>query len=152
MPAKLMDDKSTLVQVMAWCRQATSHYLSQCWLRFMSPYDATRPQWVKVNYGVFFVSTNCDLCSVSVSVGCIQYRVALDHVTTAPGSICATSRSGQCWGYYPGTLVFNTLRRQNGCHFPDDIFLNENLWISIEISLRFVPKCVQLTIFHHWFR
>ena len=22
--------KSTLVQVMAWCRQATSHYLSQC--------------------------------------------------------------------------------------------------------------------------
>ena len=27
-------DKSTLVQVMAWCCQATSHYLSQCWPRF----------------------------------------------------------------------------------------------------------------------
>ena len=27
---KLTDDKSTLVQVMAWCRQATSHYMSQC--------------------------------------------------------------------------------------------------------------------------
>ena len=26
----LTDDKSTLVQVMAWCRQATSHYLNQC--------------------------------------------------------------------------------------------------------------------------
>ena len=25
-----IDDKSTLVQVMAWCHQATSHYLSQC--------------------------------------------------------------------------------------------------------------------------
>ena len=25
-----LTDKSTLVQVMAWCRQATSHYLSQC--------------------------------------------------------------------------------------------------------------------------
>ena len=24
------EDQSTLVQVMAWCRQATSHYLSQC--------------------------------------------------------------------------------------------------------------------------
>ena len=24
--------------VMAWCRQATSHYLSQCWPRSMSPY------------------------------------------------------------------------------------------------------------------
>ena len=27
MPLDLSDDKSTLVQVMAWCRQATSHYL-----------------------------------------------------------------------------------------------------------------------------
>ena len=38
----------------------------------------------------------------------------------------------------------NTLRsRQNGPHFPDDIFkwifLNENVWISINISLKFVP-------------
>ena len=85
MPLDLTDDKSTLVQVMAWCRQATSHYLSQCWPRFMSPYDVTRPQ--------------CD----------------------------------------------NSLRlRQNGLHFPDDIFkcifLNENEWISIEISLKIVPK------------
>ena len=41
--------------------------------------------------------------------------------------------------------MFNTLRlRQNGRHFPDDIFkcifLNENVWISIKISLKFVPK------------
>ena len=39
----------------------------------------------------------------------------------------------------------NTLRpRQNGRHFADDIlkciFLNENVWIPIEISLKFVPK------------
>ena len=31
---------------MAWCHQATSHYLSQCWPRSLSPYDVTRPQWV----------------------------------------------------------------------------------------------------------
>ena len=42
-------------------------------------------------------------------------------------------------------LYFNTLRpRQNGRHFADDIFnrifLNENIWIPIKISLRFVPK------------
>ena len=41
--------------------------------------------------------------------------------------------------------VLNTLRpRQNGRHFPDNIFkcifLNENAWISIKISLKFVPK------------
>ena len=41
------DNKSTLVQVMAWCRQATSHYLSQCCPRSLSPYGVTRPQWVK---------------------------------------------------------------------------------------------------------
>ena len=39
----------------------------------------------------------------------------------------------------------NTLRpRQNGRHIADDIFkcifLNENVWIPIEISLKFVPK------------
>ena len=46
MPLALTDDKSTLVQVMAWCHQATSHYLSQCWPRSLSPYGVTRPQWV----------------------------------------------------------------------------------------------------------
>ena len=38
MPWELTKDKSTLVQVMAWCLQATSHYLSQCWPSSMSPY------------------------------------------------------------------------------------------------------------------
>ena len=37
MPQNLTDDESTLVQVMARCRQATSHYLSQCCHRSMSP-------------------------------------------------------------------------------------------------------------------
>ena len=47
----------------------------------------------------------------------------------------------------PMTLVsgVDTLRpRQNGHHFPDDIFkfifLNENAWIPIKISLKFVPQ------------
>ena len=43
------DDKSTLVQVMAWCRLATSHYLSQCWPKSLSPYGVTRPQWVNAH-------------------------------------------------------------------------------------------------------
>ena len=41
--------------------------------------------------------------------------------------------------------TLNTLRpRQNGRHFPDDkfkhIFFNENVWIPITISLKFVPN------------
>ena len=43
MPQGLTDDESTLGQVMAWCRQATSHYLSQCWPSYLLPY----PQWTK---------------------------------------------------------------------------------------------------------
>ena len=42
--------------------------------------------------------------------------------------------------------LLNTLRpRQNGRHFADIfkcIFLNENVWIPIRISLKFVPKCL----------
>ena len=50
---------------------------------------------------------------------------------------CHTSQSNN--------IAFNTLRpRQNGRHFADDIykciFLNENVWISIKISLKFVLR------------
>ena len=84
MSPDFIDDQS-LVQVMAWCHQATSHYLSQGWPRSLSPYGVTRPQWV------------------------------------------------------------NTLRlRQNGRHFSDDIskciFFNENVWILLKISAKFVLK------------
>ena len=50
-----------------------------------------------------------------------------------------------CGSLRPETSFINTLRpRQNGRHFADDIFkcifLNENVWISIKISLKFIPK------------
>ena len=52
------------------------------------------------------------------------------------------SQDSPVWSMF---CTFDTLRlRQNGCHFPDDIFkcifLNENIYISITISLKFVPK------------
>ena len=50
------DDKSTLVQVMAWCLQATSHYLNQCWLRSMMPYSIIRSQWVKQTINTNIIS------------------------------------------------------------------------------------------------
>ena len=45
----------------------------------------------------------------------------------------------------PTIWIFNTLRpRPTGRHFADDvftcIFLNENVWIPIKISMNFVPK------------
>ena len=58
--------------------------------------------------------------------------------------------------HWVNSSAINTLRqRQNGRHFADDtfksIFLNENVIIAIQISLKFVLR-VQLTIFQHWFR
>ena len=57
MPWDLTDDKSRLVQVMAWCCQATSHYLGQCWLSSLSSYGVTRPQWV--NPQLHLLKTEC---------------------------------------------------------------------------------------------
>ena len=61
--------------------------------------------------------------------------------------ICAliVMQNGQTKTIPVGNDTLNTLRpRQNGRHFADDIFkcifLNENVWIPIEISLKFVPK------------
>ena len=39
------DEKLTLVQVKAWCREATSLYLIQCWPRSMSPCGVTKPKY-----------------------------------------------------------------------------------------------------------
>ena len=50
-----------------------------------------------------------------------------------------------CVCAYIAHHTINTLRpRKNGRHLPDDIFkcifLNENVWILLKISLKFVPK------------
>ena len=39
LPQNLINEKSTLFPVMAWCHQATNHYLNQCRQRSILPYD-----------------------------------------------------------------------------------------------------------------
>ena len=41
--------KNIFNEVMPWCCQATSHYLTQCWPKYMSGYGETRPQWVNLS-------------------------------------------------------------------------------------------------------
>ena len=106
------DDNSSLVQVMAWC-QATSHHLNQCWPSFMTPHGITWPQWVQ----------------------CISSERACHLTATAGATILGvlSPLSSYCSSF-----------RQNGSHFADSIFkcifFNENFWIPIKISLKFVPK------------
>ena len=49
MSLDLTDNRATLVQLMDRCHQVTSQYLNLCWPSCVciSPYDITRPQWVK---------------------------------------------------------------------------------------------------------
>ena len=65
-----------------------------------------------------------------------QSRIHVDHEPLCYLTVTWRNESGS---------YFNTLRpRWNEQHFADDIFkrtfLNENVWISIKISLKFVPK------------
>ena len=61
----LINNKSTSVQVTAWCHLAMSHYLNQCSPRSMSPFSVTRPQqvdlkWHTCNWPV--LSLNSPMC------------------------------------------------------------------------------------------
>ena len=79
----LSDDKSTLVQEMAWCHQATSHYLSQCWPRFLSPYGVTRPQWVNSFVPERF---GCDFNNAIFSL--VNWLVPSDLLMIIPSDEC----------------------------------------------------------------
>ena len=70
MSLNFTDDQSALVQVMAWCCQATSHYLSPCWPRSLSPYGVTKPECVNsiVNsmvhqFHLFWLLRKCGISS-----------------------------------------------------------------------------------------
>ena len=60
------DDKSTLVQIMAWCHQASSHYLSQYWPRSMSPYGVIRPQLFNVMFQHFVANSTPTIITTSM--------------------------------------------------------------------------------------
>ena len=75
MSMDLTDDKSTLVQVMAWCRQTTSHYLSQCWPRSMTPCGVTRPQWVKCHWHIYLQGSKGTKISTFIIYSCASWWV-----------------------------------------------------------------------------
>ena len=68
---------STSVQIMTWCRQATSHYLSQWWPWSLSPYGVAGPQWIKatviVEHGKM-ITSHKTIWFISPSILWIQER------------------------------------------------------------------------------
>ena len=96
----------------------------------------------------------CIFCKLDLSKGDYQATPAMliyhhtclwDDLDRAPSfALIPGIYRLKMWFKCDAVLV-NTLRpRQDGCHFTDDIFkrifLNENVWISIDISLKFIPK------------
>ena len=82
-----------------------------------------------------------------ISFVCIPMNIIADEYRNGFGADQATSHSLEhvALMIYELKKSLNTLRpRQNGRHFADDTFkcilLNENVGISIKISLKFVPK------------
>ena len=81
------DDQSTLVQVMAWCCQATIHYLNQYWLNSLSACGVTRPQWVNSSHhgqnGCHFAD-NIFKCTFMNEKFYILIRISLKFVPQGP--------------------------------------------------------------------
>ena len=84
MPLDLSDDNSALVQLMAWCRQATSHYLSQCWPTILSPYGVTRPQWVNSSPSKLNGRHFADVFKCLNEKFCILITISLKFVPKCP--------------------------------------------------------------------
>ena len=70
-----IDDQSTLVQVMASCRHATSHYLSQCWTRSLSPFAVTMPQCLIDRATSVYRMVKCQIYLCSLRYIHIQYNM-----------------------------------------------------------------------------
>ena len=107
---------SALVQVMACCLMAASHYLKQCWLTHnMVPW---------CSFKTHLTGSAQDIISWN---GLNKYTCKIAFTSPTTSELIAMHMTPLC-----STNVFNTLRpRQDGRHFPDDIFkcifLNENV-------------------------
>ena len=116
---------------MAWCRQATSHYLSQCWPRSLLPYVITRPQYFGFHCHISV------LCIHSVSDNIINLSV----VYSPHGNAQPTFQFTPYWS----TGIFNSLApgkfEWNFRHVIfKQILVIDDWGISCEIALTWKPQ------------
>ena len=91
-----VDDKSILVQVMAWCHQTTNSYLSRYWPIFVCLYGVTWPQWIKsdvIKLHWYFMLIRSDpdhLCGAGMDTWRLQltqwHQWSCEHHTSHDGS------------------------------------------------------------------
>ena len=132
----------------------------------MSTGCALDENWVNIvvkNCPLFLLGTLCYILCLSVYIwmvlmvvvfASLPFLIILKWIqnelrhTVSYASITQRFLFKVCLRHWPlqrSGSTFNILRpRQYGRHFADDIFkcisLNENVWIPVEISLKYVPK------------
>ena len=123
------------------------HQLNQYWaMPKLSPSDNHTQIWTKIYFCSWTCTCICFLPWVAISVGIVPIHQMLLPVIAQAICRIVTPYEGnstdQSTAQYMKVLTKGP--RQNGRHFADDIFkcvlLNENEWISIKISPKFVPK------------
>ena len=151
MSLSLTDDKSTLVQVMAWCRQAASHYLSQCWPRYLSPYGVTRPQWVN-SRAVSWLSWLIHRTWMSEITGMTCHQYLWQVVTEiSPGGLFMNCCFGVTKKCNPTWLKINQIWLIE--HLPSQIlseviwYLTHTCWCGIVTQRFLCTKLITLKVY-----
>ena len=128
MPQNPSDDKSTLVQVMAWCRQAAGHYLSQCCPRSLSPYAITRPRYVN-NHRIESVRILCLVSGVLIN---------MTHLINSNRGIKFTILGL----YSPSGRTFDRRISWSLEATRSDVTIVASLWNLTGISVVLLPRCL----------
>ena len=165
---------------MTWFRQATSHHLNQCWLRWMSSYVVMMPQWVnrlrfdydgrhfadeifKCNYlgkKLYFDSNFTEICLQSFNWQYVSISSGNSLVPNWWQNITRTSGDPVHWRIIHAitTQCVNLTHwgREKMDAISQTTFWSAFSWMKIfELRLKFHWSLflrVQLTIFQHWFR
>ena len=144
---------------MARSLKAASHCFNQYWPKWMAHCHSQRVShcyaYITFVFGCFHIANLVKYCKGIWHIICIIndflyleayiYLVFTIDIPSIFRLFPLRQLPQWLWLLTSKQLELNTLRpRQNGCHFPDDIFkcifLNENRWISIKIALKFVSK------------
>ena len=125
----------TLVHIMAWYQQATSHYLSQCWHKFMSLYGVTRPQCVN--------PLGCSLLHK------FDHYQGWWHSQYIGMRVSFSKKSRNLWSWYNFTIFLFKMWKL--CIIRNDFSIFHALHIrkSGKIQKTLMPEDKQVIIFHN---
>ena len=139
MSLDLTDDKSTLVQVMAWYHHATSHYLSQWWPSFYYC-------WVYFGVRMFCIGVVIVMLSSDMAwMYALIKKVITNHNMW---SIFSTNVSMRLWSYFRLFLLcghLNVIRACNEHLNPLYWWLRTRVYCPLRQGTRFIMYIIDIS-------